>query len=282
KSSSFDVGYFRRRFVDLYERFIVIFDYSLEYSAGISVFCKLIIFLKDKFSEDICSEIHNLTFDDLCYMYFMIKDFSKDVVYDSKVFKLQESCNKNSLNLYIDSLTKHYSKLLFVRVDVAINVDYQSQTCIKVFNGYIRTLLNRIHNKDTCFKDLHGYAWAIEHGRKKGYHCHLLLIYDGHKHQKDFRLACMIGKCWKDITANQGCFFTSNTPVYKKRLEQQGKLGIGMIHRNNPKQVLNAINAAMYLVNPEKEDQYLRTKVKGMRTFGRGLYNKSIRRNCIY
>ncbi|MDO7412022.1 inovirus-type Gp2 protein [Acinetobacter baumannii] len=127
-----------------------------------------------------------------------------------------------------------------------------------------------MHNQDTCFEDLQGYAWAIEQAEKKGYHSHLLLIYDGHKHQNDFGLASMVGESWNEITEDQGYFFTSNTPEYKNRLEQKGVLGIGMIHHDNPQQVQNAINAAMYLVNSEKDEQHLRARIKAMRTFGRG------------
>lgn len=107
------------------------------------------------------------------------------------------------------------------------------------------------------------------------------MIYDGHKHQNDFGLALQVGQCWREITDNQGCFFTSNAPEYKRQFECRGTLGIGMIHRGDPQQVQNAINAAMYLVNPEKEDQYLRARVNGMRTFGKGRYDVPWRRNRL-
>lgn len=65
----------------------------------------------------------------------------------------------------------------------------------------------------------------------------LLLYYDGHKHPKDFGMAIQVGQCWSEITANQGYYFTSNSPEYKAKFLQKGKLGIGMIHRSNPQQV---------------------------------------------
>jgi hypothetical protein len=43
---------------------------------------------------------------------------------------------------------------------------------MSVFIGYIQ-------DGDKCFSDLEGYAWALEQGEEKGYHCHLLLIYNG-------------------------------------------------------------------------------------------------------
>jgi len=44
-----------------------------------------------------------------------------------------------------------------------------------------------------------------------------------------------------------------------------------LIHRDNPEEVKNAINAVGYLADYEKEDQYLRMRPKGRRTFGTGV-----------
>lgn len=63
-------------------------------------------------------------------------------------------------------------------------------------------------------------------------------------------------------------------------MEKKGQLGIGMIHRNKPEQVQNAIKAAIYLVNPEKDHQHLRVKVQGVRSFGKGQYMIDSRRGC--
>jgi hypothetical protein len=59
-------------------------------------------------------------------------------------------------------------------------------------------------------------------------------------------------------------------------------LGVGVIHRNQPKQVENAIRAGLYLVNPNKVDQRLRAKTSpNMRTFGISQYDVDRRRNII-
>lgn len=195
--------------------------------------------------------------------------------------RAQEKRNKESLETYITQLTRHYSKLLFIRIDVAILKQHQHSVDIQQFNNYLTIFINRIQNQDTCFNDLEGYAWAIEQGDSKGYHSHILLIYDGHKHQKDFGMAIQVGQCWTKITKGKGYVFTSNSPEYKERFNQKGILGIGMIHRNKPEQVQNAINAAMYLVNPEKDQQHLRVKAQGMRTFGKGQFVIKKRRGCV-
>jgi hypothetical protein len=43
------------------------------------------------------------------------------------------------------------------------------------------------------------------------------------------------------ITFNQGCYFNCHSPEYLNQFEEQGTLGIGMIHRNNPDQVENML-----------------------------------------
>ena len=93
-------------------------------------------------------------------------------------------------------------------------------------------------------------------------------------------MAIQVGQCWTKITESKGYVFTSNSPEYKERFNQKGILGIGMIHRNKPEQVQNAINAAMYLVNPEKDQQHLRVKTQRMRSFGKGQYEIDKRRGC--
>ena len=260
--------------------FKTIYQAHLKYSESIDVFRRMV----RAFDELLClpsiSSIEDLKEFQLRYLNTIALAVYRDVRDELILFKLQEHDNKNGLEEYIKQLTKHYSKLLFIRVDLSIALEHQHEVGIEQFNQYLRTFKNRIQNHDTCFKDLQGYAWAIEQGEKKGYHCHVLLIYDGHKHQKDFGMAIQVGQCWTKITDRKGYVFTSNSPEYKERFNQKGILGIGMIHRNKPEQVHNAINAAIYLVNPEKDHQHLRVKVQRMRSFGKGQYVIDSRRGC--
>lgn len=94
-------------------------------------------------------------------------------------------------------------------------------------------------------------------------------------------MAIQVGQCWSEIEANKGYYFTSNSPEYKEQLLHKGKLGSGMIHRSKPEQTQNAINAAVYLVNPEKDNQHLRARTPSMRSFGRGQYELNKRRGFV-
>jgi hypothetical protein len=193
--------------------------------------------------------------------------FKKDAEYQRGEIK-----NQNSLQTYLKKLLNHYARLLFVRIDFAIKKEHQHEIALNQFQAYLQVMSNRYSNQDGCFSGLQGHAWAIEEGFDKGLHCHTLLIYDGNKHQNDFGLGLQVAQYWVELTQGKGCCFISNAPEYKQQFEQQGTLGIGMIHRTNSQQVQNALNTAMYLVNPEKELQHLRIRLPRMRTFGTGQF----------
>jgi hypothetical protein len=190
----------------------------------------------------------------------------------------QEERNRKRLRQYLTDLTEHYSKLLFVRVDLGYLKEEQYQVDVGVFQQHMDAFRSRLANQDGCFSDLQGYAWALEEGATKGLHAHVLLIYDGHKHQQGYGLAKLVGDAWLEITGRSGMYFNCHDTDYIRKFEREGTLGIGMIQRDNPQQVMNAINAAMYLVNPEKEFQYLRSKLQRMRTFGIAQFERSNRK----
>ena len=195
-------------------------------------------------------------------------------------FQQRELKNQQSLFEYASILIHHYARTLVVRVDLSILQKYHSLYNIHAFNEALDILLRRIADQDTCFNHLHGYAWALEHGVSKGYHCHLLLMYDGNKRQEDYELGEWVGECWEQITHGYGYFFNCNRREYKAIYEAMGTLGIGMIHRNNASEVYNFLNYVVpYLVNGEKEQQHPRVKDKSnMRSFGRGVVDSKNRR----
>ena len=195
-------------------------------------------------------------------------------------YQQRELKNQQSLFDYTSALIEHYARLLVVRVDLSIKKEYQALYNIQAFNQALDTLNRRIADQDTCFSHLHGYAWALEHGVSKGYHCHLLLMYDGNIHRGDFEMGQWVGECWEQITHECGYIFNCNHSDYKSIYEGMGTLGIGMIHRNDPNQVYNFLNYVVpYLVNGEKEQQHPRVKDSvNMRSFGKGVVDSKNRR----
>ena len=187
-----------------------------------------------------------------------------------KQFRRNNLRYQRNLKKYFQALVGQHRKLLLVRVD--LHYSAESDISISDFARDIDKLLNRIHNKDRMFDDQVGYAFRLEQGGKsRGYHCHLLVIYNGSLRSKDSYLGQKIGQLWKDeITKSRGEFFNCNQSEYKRLYERSNSLGIGLIERKEIRQIENAQRAISYLARPDKDDQYLRASLRGMRQFGKG------------
>lgn len=180
-----------------------------------------------------------------------------------------ESENTKNLVKRMERVVDRYSRILVVRVDLAYPLKYQGQIDIQAFSQDIDVLRTRLRDKDRIFKGLIESAWALEQGKDKGYHCHLLLVYKGSEHQKAYGIAKRVGKLWGSITSDKGYCFNCHDPKYLQQFSDLNRLGIGMIYRKDQDQVNNMLNTIKYLVRPEKENQHLRVKCKKrMRTFG--------------
>lgn len=191
-------------------------------------------------------------------------------------FAFQENRNGQSLFEHMNYFLHEYKRLLIVRVDLKIKLEFASTVSVDVFNDYMGTIRDEIGYKRGCFEHLRGHAWALEQGVDTGgLHCHLLLIYNGDKRQNDWYLGDAVCKRWLEITEGRGWYFNCNTTDYKREQERKGTLGIGMIHSNNLLEVNNAINAALYLTCPTKYKQRLKAWLPNMRSFGRGRNPKS-------
>ena len=206
-----------------------------------------------------------------------IKTYMPEYRLNKKMFALQEVENTETLNKHLDDLTGHHGRLLFVRVDLHYRMHGIGENSIDNFHKYIKVFLKRIEKEDGCFKGLHGYAWALEQGYKGdcNLHCHLLIIYDASKHQKESYLGQAIGEKWVSIIEGQGHYFNVSNPNHVKGFEKLGKRGVGRIHSNNENEVQNAIRTSIYLTTKEdKYEQRLKVKVPNMKTFSCSTFPK--------
>ncbi|NNP67198.1 inovirus-type Gp2 protein [Acinetobacter sp. Ac_5812] len=196
-----------------------------------------------------------------------LREQHKDYI---EVLQTKTNRNRQSLFKYFESLLEQHRKLLLVRVD--LSYQYERSPTIRQFDEDIKKLINRIQNKDKIFKDQVGYAYRLEQGGKsKGYHCHLLVIYNGSARCRDSYLGQSIGELWQEqITKGDGLFFNCNQQEHKQRYWQLNKLGLGLIERKDTFAVCNAFDVISYLAQPEKDNQYLRARLKGMREFSKG------------
>lgn len=196
------------------------------------------------------------------------KTYTPQQCKDLRRHRENETRNSKSLLRKLDSAIAQYSKSEVVRVDLAYLQEHHYLNGIAAFYHDLEELRKDINKRKEPFTGLVTYAWALEQGETKGYHCHLILIFNGHKRQKGWAIADEVGKLWKKITREEGCYFNCHDPEQIKKYKEMGILGIGRIHRDNLVEVHNLRKTGLYLVNPEKEEQYLRVKLNlKMRTF---------------
>ena len=230
-----------------------IYDEELEYSPLIQAYFDLM-------PERIDWEDQDIFEDDQAF-----RSFQRRLKYQQQDF-IEDLANQsddyhNRLDDYFASLVDRHRKLLLVRVDLSYR--FERSPCIQQFDRHFKKLLSRIQNKDTIFKDQVGYAYRLEQGGKsKGYHCHLLVIYNGSERCRDAYLGQSIGELWQDkITQGNGLFYNCNQKEHKRYYEDEGVLGLGMVERRNKTAIKNAYNTIHYLTR-HKPDQYLRVKLR--------------------
>ena len=191
-----------------------------------------------------------------------------------RLFRQQETDNQNSFLAYVQKIIQDHYKVLIVRVDLGYLKDSMFNISVHDFYRHIESLCKNLKDKNGCFKHLLGYGLALEQGATKGYHAHLMLIYNGSERCKDWFLANEVIQKWQTITDGLGYGMNNNSPERKAHFASRGLLGIGMIHRSHLDEVQNALNVASYLTQPEKYLQQMLVKPIGKRTFLKGIYRE--------
>nr|WP_320159032.1 inovirus-type Gp2 protein [Acinetobacter calcoaceticus] len=145
--------------------------------------------------------------------------------------------------------------MLVVRVDLA----YKVSPDIEQVDNDLEMLRRKIKRSEYG-KDVVLLVWALEQGEKKGYDCHIALIFNERKRTSAWSIAKAVG--------GEGSYFNCHDRRYLKQYEEQGTLGVGIIYSEVDYQVRKMCSTLSYLARPEKE-QYLRVKTtRKMRTFG--------------
>ena len=182
--------------------------------------------------------------------------------------------NKNSnkrlesTKQYIDALSKDYSKLNIVRVDLAYKKPHSDSMTLEEANKDLDRMFNNMRSKPSIFQDKIGYVCKREYTEGKGVHFHTIFIYDGQKVQKDSFKADQIGKYWEQLTKEKGSFHNCHRNSYKRN-------GIGILeHRDSEKRKILDEDVISYLC---KDDQAIDSvkKDKKDRAFTRGTIPKN-------
>jgi hypothetical protein len=273
-------------FKQLLELFDGIYNIDHYYFDYVDAFIRLKMMMDEVRHDKIANPADNydfvLNFDDeqLAFYDKIIKLYKGDIQRDLYQFWKQEEKNKASLFKYVDSFFNHYTKLLIVRVDLGYLNESKQQIDIRQFYSDFEVMRNRISNQDTIFNHLHGYAWALEQAKDRGYHVHLLLIYDGAKVQSDSFYAQRVGETWQQITKGHGSYFNLHSGEYIHELRMAGcDIGLGMLSRKNEGDWDRLVQVIEYLTDSTKDAQRLRVKLeKNMNAFGKGQFENTKRR----
>lgn len=274
-SLNFDISH--QEFVSCLEQLIPAFTAfeqdGLQYSVSIQAFIEIVQWIDYKRSEcGLGDYLAQLSLEQIKEISRTLKKYRSAILAEIRQFRDQENDNQKEFLKQVKTIINDHYQVLLVRVDLGYLKGSMPTISIKDFYAHISSLIKFMKDKNNCFKHLLGYGLALEQGITKGYHGHLLLIYNGSKHDQDWYLGDKVTKKWESITQNDGYGRHSNTKEIKDKYERQGILGIGMIKRDYPSQVHNALKVAQYLVEPEKYGQMLLVKPLRRRSFLRGSY----------
>lgn len=115
--------------------------------------------------------------------------------------------NLNNINSTIDLITKDYSKVLPIRLDLYINKSFNSH---EQLNEYLQQLRNNMR-KNSMFNNLIWWVAKLEYGVQRRWHYHVLMLFDGQKHRQGFALAKALGDYWIFvITKGNGNYYSPN------------------------------------------------------------------------
>lgn len=252
---------FYETFTDLLLAFDQIYNPDFSYTCLIDLFCSLLhdYDLQYETSSSLYNRLKRTTFKDW-QAYF--NQARADHLNELRQHRHNERLNATKLDNRLKEILKSYSAVLVVRVDLA----YAVSPDIEQVDNDLETLRRKIKRSE--YGDVLLLVWALEQGEKKGYHCHIALIFNERKRTSAWNIAKAVGELWKDVTGDDGSYFNCHDRKYLRKYEESDTVGIGIIYSEVDYQVRRMRSTLSYLARPEKE-QYLRVKTTSkMRTFG--------------
>lgn len=170
---------------------------------------------------------------------------------------------------YIDKWFAKLATLIVLRIDLSYQPKHWETITLDELNADFDHLYNNAR-KNKLFRGWRGYIAKIEYGLGKGFHMHLILLFDT-EHKQAIRhayLTKLIGEYWKKvITKGRGAYWNCNADT--KKYDAWRKLGIGPIHVSEQEKIGNLKDFVVdYLC---KMDQFIRPcGFKGSQLIRRG------------
>lgn len=185
---------------------------------------------------------------DFNYFAISIQQEARATPFRDTTKEFQRLANKNCAGLikYFDRHFELRSKLVFLRIDLGISKssnDSVSYEEIKRYKNSLMAYLKKKYSKEIFL----GFAWKLEYGIEKGYHYHLLLIFNGRHVREDIVIAKLIGDHWNDvITSGKGVYHNCNANKFDYKY-----LAIGTINQFDVELRSNLNNVATYLTKTD-------------------------------
>lgn len=146
-------------------------------------------------------------------------DYTNDPHADSTRRNVSKRLNKASNG--IKNLFTKYARLMVVRVDLWYqhpNVYIPRHDAMQDFD----LLWDQI-DQHPLLHDYVGWVWKMEYGQDRGTHYHLVLIYNGAKHQRDEYFGLEVKRLWESAVATNA--FHINQAGYS----QASRIGSGFV-----------------------------------------------------
>lgn len=181
------------------------------------------------------------------------------------VNKFQRSARKNHTSLirYTNNLFEKHARLLIIRVDFGYLSECKNKITTDMVLEHRKKFFTNTRSNQ-LFTHMLGYAWKLEYGLDKGFHYHMLFMFDGSKVREDISIAKQLGEYWSSsITNGDGLYFNCN------RIKDSYKCcGIGMVNHDDSGLRDGLNKAALYMT---KADDYIKLVLPDKsRIFGRG------------
>jgi len=256
-----------------------------EYSPNIALFFKCGIKLelwKDWFCRplDYTSRPNKLAFELFNDYIDLMRKESREAEFSRNISDRKYNAIRNYQSA-IKFVRKLFARrLLVLRVDFSYRSQYANTVTPLQAKADLTDFLKHFRRDKELTEHLEGYLWKWEFSIKKKMHSHLIFFYDSSKVKNDFYWASRIVTLWENLGGlGQRKSYNGNSKENKKKFEDRGELGIGVVVRicddsendlGKPKRdiLLNII--LRYIMKPE---QYLLAIPRGhekYRLFGKG------------
>jgi len=159
----------------------------------------------------------------------------------TRVFKVidrnlrrKEGKNERGIHHYFNALWQRYSDLNIVRVDLEYkknnpcwhSLGTGNDVSVDMALEHRELFIKRLERHPMLGKKL-GYIIKLEYGLIRGFHFHVLLIFNGQVVQNDIAYGKVACELWKEITEGRGEGWNCN--LHKASYARTGCLGIGRI-----------------------------------------------------